>query len=234
MKFVVIDTETAPIAPMPAGKVDSYLMRVYDLGYIIADEKGVIYARKSFIISDTFFNHALMNSAYYADKMPQYYQGMNNEWQVVSFLEAWQEFKKDCVLHNIKKAFAYNAKFDIAALNETIKDASNGFTRYFFPYKMQVNDIWDLAGATICNTKKFVNFCLSNDYLTAKGNPSTSAETVYRYISRDNTFIENHTALSDCECELAILLKAKSYRKKDPKTKGQGWRKAYKIAKELN
>lgn len=46
---IVIDTETAPVAPM-GDKVDAKRMRVYDMGYIVRDKyTGEVYAERSFV-----------------------------------------------------------------------------------------------------------------------------------------------------------------------------------------
>ena len=42
-------------------------------------------------------------------------------------------------------------------------------------------------------------------YITEKGNISCSAEAVYSYLFKDKDFVEDHTALSDCEIEAKIL-----------------------------
>ena len=57
-------------------------------------------------------------------------------------------------------------------------------------------------------TKKYVNFCNDNGYVTEKGNIQTKAEIVYRYLKNDKTFEEEHTGLSDCKIEYEILLTA--------------------------
>ena len=228
-KFIVIDTETAPV--VPSDEVDPRNMRVYDLGWIVTDRDGVIYEQRSYIIANTFFNHALMQGAYYADKLPQYYQGMGTAWEVISFLDAYKQFAADVKQYNVRDIWAYNARFDRSALNATIEDYSNGFRAFFYPFGCKVRDIWDYAGSTICNTKKYVAWCRENGFVSDKGNPQTSAEVVYRYITGRNDFAEAHTALNDCEIELSILRAARKRHQKARKSMGQGWRDAAKIAK---
>lgn len=231
--FVVIDTETAPTVNHGDNQAHPETSLVYDFGYIIADNNGHIYVERSFIIAETFCNTNLMNSAYYANKLPQYKQGMGDEWQVVSFLEAYRTFKDDCKQYNVKTIWAYNVLFDEIALNNTIKTYSNGFLNWFKPYGMKYRDIWSEVGFTICNTKKYVNWAIEQGFTTSSGNPSTSAENVYRYMIGDEEYIERHTALEDCYIELELLLKAKRYHKKTPKGKKQGWRAVAKIRKDL-
>lgn len=218
--FIVIDTETAPTVKMP--KPCPELSRVYDMGYIIANNHEVI-EKRSFIISDTFFDDSLMNSAYYASKKPIYQNGMNKEWKVASFLTAYKQFMQDVETYKIKEVWAYNVKFDVEALNATIKSYSNGFNEKFFPENIAIRDIWTAAGRTVCNTKKYCKWCRERGKVSPKGNPSTTAETVYQYITKNDDFAERHTALQDSEIELQILRTIKTYHKKMPKNIGRGW-----------
>ena len=215
MNFVVIDTETTPVAKTDDVRAD--LMRVYDFGYIIASDNGEILVSRSFVIAETFYNNQLMKSAYYADKLPQYYAGLGTEWQVVSLAEAKRIFAQDCREYNVRKAWAFNGRFDMVTLDATINDYSNGFVRYFLPYNMKWYDIMAYAKTAICATDKYKNWCKSNGYVTAKGNVRHTAEVVYRYISGTD-FVERHTALADCEIELKILQKCLKSHKKQLKT----------------
>lgn len=233
---VIIDTETAPTVDHKDGKAHPETSRVYDLGYTIRDCNGCELVGRSFIIAETFMDTRMMNSAYYANKLPQYHEGMggtdDSEWRVVSFMEAWQTFKADCKLYNVKTAWAYNARFDLTALNATIAAYSNGFVRFFFPYGMKIKDVWDYA-SNITSTKKYVAWCVEHGYFTVSGNPQTGAEIVYRYLTNDTNFIERHTAYSDACIEYAILETAKRKHKKTRHSMGQGWRDASKTYRDM-
>lgn len=232
----VIDTETAPLVNHKDNAAHPETALVYDLGYCIYDHNQQELVARSFIISDTFNNPQLMNSAYYADKVPMYRAGasMDNTgaWQVVSFLEAWTTFQSDCKLYDVRTVWAYNINFDKIALNHTLRHYSNGFARFFFPYKIKLRDIWDYASC-ITGTKTYIEFCTKHDYFTPNGNPQTSAETVYRFITKDKSFIEDHTALSDARIEYTILQAAKKKHAKTRHSSGQGWRDAAAKHKEL-
>lgn len=238
MNYVVLDTETAPIVKRNDNQVNPYEMRVYDIGWIILNgNTGEVLETRSYIVAETFNNVALMRSAYYADKLPQYHQGAgytpNSTWVIKPFSEIWYQFRMDCKTHDVKTFAAYNVKFDLGALDATVRDYSRNFQQFFKPYKMGVLDIWDFAGATICNTKKYVKWCVAHGFVSAKGNPSTSAETVHAYLTNNPAYIECHTALEDALIESQILLACLKRKGKKPKSKGQGWRKASKVAKEL-
>jgi len=224
--YIVLDTETAPTCDCPNDDcAHASQSNVYDLGYIVVTPEGTV--ERSFVITDTFFNDNLMNSAYYTSKLPQYQEGLYNEWLPISMLQAWYTFCEDCKTYNVKEVWAYNANLDKQALNRTMKDVSNGFRNWFFPCNVQIMDIWDYAGNTICDTDKYIQWCDEHGYISEKGNPLTGTEVVYRYISGTD-FEERHTALNDARIELAILQKVQKRKQKKPKTSGQGWRKASK------
>lgn len=227
--YVVIDTETAPTVNHKDNQAHPETSLVYDFGYTIRDCNDCELVSRSFVIAETFTNLHLMNSAYYADKLPLYHAGIgstdSSTWRMVSFAEAWETFKADCKLHEVKTAWAYNARFDLIALNNTIRTYSNGFVKFFFPYKMKVRDVWDYA-SNITGSKAYVGWCVEHGYFTASGNPQTGAEIVYRFIAGDNDFIEDHTAYSDACIEDAILVAAKRKHAKTRHSMGQGWRDA--------
>lgn len=240
-KFMVLDTEACGICPRD-NDVRADEMRVYDLGFIVADRDGVVYQRESMCDiarltqRDVYRGHneRLVQSAYYAEKLPQYWAGIRSgEWEPCCFYDMHERVKAAIKEWGIKDIWAYNAKFDRDALNATLADESNGYTRFFMPYKTQWRDIWGAASECITNTPKYVKWCIANDYVSTKGNPQTSAEIVYRYLTNNHDFVEQHTALSDCEIELAILLKCFKAHKKKPKSLGNGWRNASKVAKQL-
>lgn len=233
---LIIDTETTPMRknlPMYAIAQNSL---VYDFGGVVRDTKtGEIIDSFSFIISDTFYNNSLMQSAYYAKKLPQYHEGVQRgEWLSVSFKYAYDYVNNIISQYGIKHVWAFNASFDVATLNNSISYYSNNWVNTFFN-NVKVKDIWNRV-TNITGTKKYVRWCFDNGFVSAKGNPKTSAEIVYRYLKKDNNFIESHTALSDAEIEAFILTCAQKNKKKSNVSDGlkaNGWKNASKIAKNL-
>lgn len=226
--FIVLDTETASICP--SSKPIPSKQRVYDLGYLVVDGKTLeVVEKRSLIIRETFDNPDLMDTAYYAAKLPQYRDNRDGAgfdgWQTVDFLDAWHIFNSDYKAYGVKTVWAYNCNFDLQALNATMRDYSNGFRAFFFPYECKMRDIWDYASC-VTSSSKYLDYVERSLLLTRSGNPKTDAETVYRFISDDPTFRERHTALEDCFVELEILKVAKRKHVCKRSTSGQGWRDA--------
>lgn len=232
--YIVLDTEGVDTTKHLDDQPHPETSLFYDLGFMVIDgDTGETLEEHSFINSDVFFNTDLMQSAYYANKRSIYLAGMGKDWQVADTLTIWRIFADACKRWGVRKVWAYNAKYDKNITNHTVREMSNGFQSYFTPYGVQWADIWDYAGSTLCNSKKYVSWCIAHEYVSAKGNPQTKAETVFRYLTEQLDFIEAHTALADCHIESAILWAAKKRKQKARHSMGHGWRDAARIAKEL-
>lgn len=203
--YLVIDTETANGLDEPL---------VYDFGFLITDKEGNIYHEANYIIYDIYAKEKeLMKTAYYAEKIPQYEINLkNNNLKMLRFSSLKAIITKILTEYNIKKVWAFNALFDIKALNNTMKFTSNGKYKYFFPYGTNIGCIWATACQTICLQRKYFKFIEEHDLFTTKG-IKTSAEVVYRFLT-SNDFIESHTALDDCKIEKDILIECFKKHKK--------------------
>lgn len=230
--YVVLDTETAPTVTYHDGKAHPETSLVYDFGYIIFDvSTNETLCERSFVVAETFYNTALMDSAYYAAKLPAYHEGIKNgEWTVASFAEIWRTFKADCKQFNVKKAWAFNCIFDEKALNNTLRTYSNGFVNLFMPYKLRLCDIWDYA-SNITASASYLRFCDANAKFTKSGNPSTTAETVFAFLNNQRDYVEKHTALEDSRIEREILIAARKKHKKTRHSRNCGWMDAAKAYK---
>lgn len=211
MNVMILDTETTSTNPR-AGIVPE-LMRVYDLGWVIADTTNDFteVERKNYAFMETFADASIMRTAYYKDKLPWYYEGMRQG--VMSQLpikEAWESFNRACKQNDVSQVWAYNCRFDYGALNATINAVSNGWQTAWFGNGVQVLDIMSAAIDLICNAD-YVAWARSNNLVTPKGNPRATAETVFNYISGvlhseiEDFYTECHTALDDARIESRIL-----------------------------
>lgn len=69
-------------------------------------------------------------------------------------------------------------------------------------------DLWGIACDRLINIPKYKNYCINNQYLTNSAMFfKTSAEIVFRYLTQNEDFEEEHTALNDSEIEAFILAK---------------------------
>lgn len=215
--FMVLDIETANSTEQGLA---------YDIGFAIADRKGKIYESRSLMIAEMFYGeNDLMQSAYYANKLPQYWeQLLNGEREMVSILTAKRIVAKTMEEYGIEDVYAYNAHFDTSNLNWTIRYLTKSKYRWFFPYSTKYHCIWHMACQTILTQKSFLRFAIENELTSASGNISTSAETAYKYISRNANFEEAHTGLEDVKIETKILVKCYAQHKKmDTKINRRCW-----------
>ena len=204
--LIMGDTETCNTR-MEDGKLDMRDVLVYDFGFAVCDKQGRVYERYSFIIKEIFFGMKdLMKSAYYADKLPQYYEEIRNgQRKVVSLYEARKILSDVMKKYNTSIFVAHNARFDGDALGITERYITKSKYRYFLPFGTEVWDTMKMANDTICKQKTYKKFCEENGYLTKNGQVRKTAEILYRYITKNNDFMESHTGLEDVMIEKEIL-----------------------------
>jgi hypothetical protein len=226
--FLVIDTETCNTIeqPMP-----------YDIGYAICDRHGNIYERRSFVVAEMFLDHKdLMQSAYYANKLPQYWEDIKNGTrEVKSIFNIRKQIKADMKKYRVRQVGAYNMGFDKRALNNIIRYCSKSFIRWFFPFGTEYFCIWHMACQVILSQKSYINFALKNGLVTPSDNIVTSAEACYKFLTKRVDFVESHTGLEDVEIEVEIMAKCyKMHKKLDKSINSACWRLPQKKRKELD
>ena len=206
--IIVLDTETCPLDKDFNG-VTPFNMFVYDIGWAVVDKKGNVYETKSYINRDIFFDEKeLMDSAYYSNKLPQYYEDIKNGTRKVA---TWYNIRKDLAdtmaKYNTKTVCAHNARFDDGATKNTQRWLTKSKFRYFFPKKTEIWDTMKMAQDVVAKTPTYKEFCEENGYMTKHKTPrpQVKAEVLYKYITGDNDFIESHTALEDVLIEKEIL-----------------------------
>lgn len=203
---IVIDTETCPVdrdcqAILPSN------MWVYDCGFAVINKRtGEVFETWSFVNADIFLNEKdLMKSAYYANKIPNYWKDIKNGTRILtSFYNIRKQFLDCCKRYNVKKIFAHNMRFDYGTLNNTERWITKSKYRFFFPYDCEICDTLKMARDVIGKMPSYKRFCEENNYMTKNGQLRFTAEILYRFISKDNEFVESHTGLEDVMIEKEI------------------------------
>ena len=209
-KYVIVfDTETCN-GIVVDDKLDLSQSLVYDIGWQVVDLHGNVYERRSFVIYETFVGMKdVMTSAYYANKIPMYEnQIKDGSRKLVRFDTMRKQFLADMETYGTNiVGSAHNARFDYNALNNTIRYLTKSRQRYFFPYGTELWDTLKMARQTFGKESRYRKFCESNGYMTKHKVPQVrlTAEILYRYISGNNEFEEEHTGLADVEIESEIL-----------------------------
>ena len=196
--FLVLDTETANSLEDPL---------VYDMGWAIVDKYGNVYKTESFVNREIFFEEAeLMQNSYYAHKLPLYYKRIaNGETKVANWNTIRKTLWQDITEYNIKEVVAHNARFDYRSTSLTQRWLTKSKYRYFLPYGIEVWDTLKMARDVIGKMPTYKKWCEVNNYLCKNGSPRFTAEILYRFISGQEEFDEEHTGLSDVLIEKEIL-----------------------------
>ena len=216
--FMVLDVETTNNDM--TSKFNDGL--VYDIGFGIYDKQGNTYCERSYCVKEIFNDKSLMNSAYYKEKLPKYYEELKQgKREIKTILEIRNIIKKAIEYFNIEMVFAYNANFDYTTLNNSIRYITSSFVRWFFPYGVKIGDIWHIACQVLGTQKTFQFENIRNE----KGNLKTSAERMFAYISQNEEFEEEHIGISDVRIEKEILIRClKSHKKIDKNINRACWR----------
>lgn len=189
----------------------------YDVGFAVIDTHGNIYETFDFVNADIYCNEPeLMESAYYADKLPQYEAEIEAGIRTLATSRTIRKIMLDAIeRYHIKEVVAHNARFDCDTLNNAVRWDTKSKYRYWFPFGMV--EWWDsmkMARSVICKMPTYKKFCKE---VLGLERVSASAENLYRFISGNPNFKEAHTGLEDVYIEAEIV--AYCYRQHKPMEK---------------
>lgn len=207
--FAILDIETITDARL-----------AFDIAWIVYDSKGNELERRNYLVSEivnTPFYEILVRRDSFMKNKAQYYMDAAafNSINYATLDHICADFAGIADRYHAKVAMcAYNAKFDFNVLNDNMQAY---YGENFFNSDVEIVDIMTMALATICDTNKYVRWCILNNMTTEKGNVYTNAQTVYAYLTQNIDYVEEHHALADCEIEADIYFKARAYRKKQHK-----------------
>lgn len=205
---IILDTETANTIVEEDGTLEMKFVLPYDFGFALIDSKGNIYQKFSFVNSDIFCDEfKLMQSAYYADKIPNYIKDLaNGKRQLKTTFEIRQILCDIIKEYDCKFVMAHNARFDYRACNNIQRWTTKSKYRYFFPKDIEIWDTLKMANDVIAKMPTYQQFCFENGFVTKHKTPrpQLTAEVIYRFITNDLSFVESHTGLEDVEIELEI------------------------------
>ena len=197
-RYIVLDTETTNSLEDPIA---------YDIGFAVIDENGKVYAKFSFVVAEVFLDKELMASAYFVDKIPQYWKDIEDgERELRKLSTIRQTLNRVCEEFEVEAIIAHNARFDYRSTAITQRYLTSSKYRYFLPYGVELWDSLKMAREVFKNDEEYAEFCCKNDYLTSRGVRRYTAEILYRFITNDNSFIESHTGLEDVMIEKDIFV----------------------------
>ena len=211
-KFMVFDTETT-------NDIDCPIM--YDFGFAIIDKNGNIYRKGSFVVADVFLDKELMESAFFAEKIPMYWEQIKRGERELKRLANIRKIVLNTMKEfNIKIVMAHNTRFDYRSTATTQRYMTNSKYRYFFPYGTEFWDTLKMAREIFSVDENYCAFCTENNFLTKNGKNKYTAEILYRYLTDDISFEESHTGLEDVLIEKEIFVHCIQ---KNPNVNGKLW-----------
>lgn len=194
--YCTLDTETVGGASNPTG--------IYNLGCVIHDKDGNIFATTSMLVMEHY--DKIRNDNYAKKNFPIYEERLcrGEMTAIASEAQAVEVVRSLCKMYNVKYVMAYNSSFDFTktVCRELLVD-------------FEFIDIYLMALQTITHLKKYAKFCRENELYSRSGKTcSTSAESVYAFITDNADYAEEHTALSDAMIEMEIFKRCYAMHKK--------------------
>lgn len=201
--YCTLDTETL------GGASGNEIVPIYHLGGIIHDRLGNMIATFNYLIMEHFEN--IRDSFYGKGKVKEYLNMIDNgiATAVSTEEEAIEAVDSLLSFYNVKYLMAYNSGFDFGKTNCKSLIENRQFV-----------DIWLMAVQTITHRKKYATFCRENGFRSSsKRSVSTTAQTVYAYLTNNAEYKEEHTAFEDSKIELQIFLACQKQHMKYTKNK---------------
>lgn len=196
-KYIMLDTETTNSLDDPI---------CYDVGFAVVDKEGAIYETHSFVVAEVFLNEELMASAYFIEKVPQYWEDIKKGTRKLAKFNTIRKVLAETMKkYNTNIVIAHNARFDYRSTAKTQRYLTKSKYRYFLPYGTEVWDTLKMAREVLKNDVDYDNFCYDNNYVTKRGCKRFTAEILYRFFTGDNDFVESHTGLEDVTIEKVIF-----------------------------
>ncbi len=198
--FLVIDTEATNSIDDPFA---------YDVGFAVVKATGEVLEAHSYVVADIFLDNELMASAYFADKIPQYWEDIKNGKRILRRFKTIKSILRDVVAqYGIRYVVAHNASFDYRSLNYTQRLLTSSKYRYFLPWGVKIWDTLKMARECLGKDEQYKQFCIDNGYTYGKEEKPQlrfTAEIIYRYLTGNLDFVEEHTGLEDVLIEKDIL-----------------------------
>lgn len=197
-KVIVLDCETTNSLEEPL---------CYDIGWaVVESESGEVVKTQSFAVAEIFLDKDLMSFAYFADKIPQYWDEIKSGIRKLARLSTiYFALKQDCIDYEINEIYAHNARFDYHSLTLTQRFVTCSKYRYFIPYGIRVCDTLKMSRQAFKDDENYQSYCKANNYMTARGQVRYTAEILYRFMTNDDNFEEIHKGIDDVLIEKEIL-----------------------------
>ena len=198
MNVIVLDTETTNSLDDPF---------TYDIGWMVVNlETEEVLKSESYAVAEVFLDKELMESAYFAEKIPSYWEEIKSkDRKLARLFTIRKSLVADCKAYGVTEIYAHNARFDYLSCNTTQRFLTSSKWRYFFPYGTKICDTLKMARRTFGKDADYKRFCEDNNFLTQNGQCRFTAEVLYRYLTGDVDFEEVHKGLDDVSIEKEIL-----------------------------
>ena len=189
---LVLDSETFGLSPNNV---------IFDIAWSIFNSQAVIKER-GVLVEETFSPNRLESLPFYGKRKAKMYSILAETFPIRRWEVILHVLAQDVAKYQVEAIYAYNAAFDIGAIQRTSEVLQAGM---FTPFGgIPVYDLWTAFSEFAGRRKKFRPFCKENNLITPAGTVRTTAESALKFLI-SSEYEETHTALSDVRDEVFIL-----------------------------
>ena len=199
MYRIVIDTETTNSLEEPIA---------YDIGWAIIDEDYNAVKTESYAIAEVFTDYEFMSSAYYAEKVPFYWDDIfNGSRKLARLATVVRALNADIKAYGVTEVYAHNARFDYRSTTLTQRYITSSKYYFMLPKNVTFFDTLKMSRQAFAKDPIYIDFCKTNGFMTKHKvpRPRLTAEVIYRFLTGDVNFTEEHQGLADVLIEKEIL-----------------------------
>ncbi len=208
-KMVLIDIETT----VPRFKGEK--AKIFDVSFALVT-KNEILEKFSYFVEEF-----IQENPSYCKKLAKKYDSYIDSgiYQILPFAKIMEKLQEVILENNVKTWMAYNAGFDGGHISRVCK-----MMEVDCPLQsLKKFDIYRASCEVLVNKPKFKKWATKNGKLTESGNYSTTAQTIFQYLSNDLEFVEEHTGYADIDIEMQIFHKLLKQKKGMSYKVGAGW-----------
>lgn len=187
-----------------------YSQIIMELSFLVVNQKFAKLQENCFIIKEVWENEEYRNGVFAKNKLEHWQEMLdNNTAQLISIYDLYKFINKTIKKEKITIFGAYNAQFDIRAIENTYHrfgiDKHKNYEKENQLLKLDIMCLWNYATRIYCS-EDYVNWAIHNEKFTSTGKIQSNAQAVYQFLTQNNHFIETHFGIEDLQIEYTIYV----------------------------
>lgn len=183
---------------------------IMEWSYFILNKFLAPKEQKCFIIKEVWENEEYRNGEFAIGKIEHWQEMLDNGTaKLISIYDLYWLINRTIEEQGIEFFSAFNLCFDFDAIEKTYHrfgiDKRKNYKEENKILQLKKFCIWKYAEKIYC-TKEYIKWAEHNKKFTKTGKISSSAESIYQYLTENEFFTETHFGIEDLQVEYTILM----------------------------